>query len=130
MKKRDRKCKEKDAKNKIINEIKKAQVNSERHMRSIEQLKDRYYTVSRAILMARGDSEHAIVVKPFNYVQEKQRRENNLKLFMRRAEDNEEEKNLIAELKKLDILLKKTEKEEKQLEKLVANERQRQEAIA
>ena len=34
-------------------------------------------------------------------------------LFERTKEDNEIEKNLIAELKKMDQLIKKTEKEEK-----------------
>ena len=41
---------------------------------------------------------------------------------MRTKEDNEIEKQIIADMKKLDQLIKKTEKEEKQLEKLVNNE--------
>ena len=45
---------------------------------------------------------------------------------MRTKEDNEIEKQIIADMKKLDQLIKKTEKEEKQLEKLVNNEQQRQ----
>ena len=45
---------------------------------------------------------------------------------MRTKEDNEIEKQIIADMKKLDQLIKKTEKEEKQLEKLVNNEKQRQ----
>lgn len=49
---------------------------------------------------------------------------------MRTKEDNELEKQLIADLKKLDQLIKKTEKEEKQLEKLVNNERSRQMAMS
>ena len=48
---------------------------------------------------------------------------------MRTKEDNELEKTFIADLKKLDQLIKKTEKEEKQLEKLVNNERARQVAM-
>lgn len=51
------------------------------------------------------------------------RKENLEKLFMRTREDNEIEKQLILDLKKLDQLIKKTEKEEKQLEKLVNNEK-------
>lgn len=51
------------------------------------------------------------------------------RFFTRTKEDNEEEKNLIADLKKLDQLIKKTEKEERQLDKLVKNEIKRQQAM-
>jgi hypothetical protein len=95
----------------------------------VEEIKDRYYSVSKAILEIRGNQDHVLVQKPFDYFTEKLRKENIEKLFGRTKEDNELEKNLIADLKKLDQLIKKTEKEEKQLEKLINNEKTRQEAV-
>lgn len=50
-------------------------------------------------------------------------------MFTRTKEDNEKERQLIAELRKLDTLIKKTEKDEKQLERLIHNEKQRQQAV-
>ena len=85
----------------------------------MEEIKDRYYQVVRALLVHRGNENHPIAVKGFNFKQEKLRKENLEKLFTRTKDDNEKERNLIAELRKLDTLIKKTEKDEKQLEKLI-----------
>ena len=79
----------------------------------VEEIKDRYYSVSKAILQIRGNNDHIFVKQPFDYFTEKVRKENVEMLFERTKEDNEIEKNLIAELKKMDQLIKKTEKEEK-----------------
>lgn len=81
--------------------------------RTVDEIKDRYYTVVRAILLHRGEPNHPIAIKAFNYKQEKQRKENLEKLFTRTKDDNEKERQLIAELRKLDTLIKKTEKDEK-----------------
>ena len=51
------------------------------------------------------------------------------KLIMRSNEDIEQEKMLLAELKKIDQLIKKTEKEEKQIQRLIDNEKMRQSAV-
>ena len=77
----------------------------------------------KALLEHRNQLDHVFIQKPFDYFQEKKRKENIEKLFIRTKQDNETEKLLLADLKKLDQLIKKTEKEEKQLEKLVNNER-------
>ena len=98
--------------------------------KTVEEIKDRYFQVSKVLLEARGKHDHWIVQNPFDYTNEKKRKENLEKLFMRTKEDNELEKTLIAELKKMDQLIKKTEREEKQLEKLVNNERTRQNAMS
>lgn len=97
--------------------------------KSVEEIKDRYYSVAKAILEHRGEHEHVIVQQPFDFYKEQKRKSNLAKLFIRTKEDNEEEKTLCADLKKLDQLIKKTEKEERQLDKLVRNEMQRQEAF-
>ena len=72
------------------------------HERTVDEIKDRYYAVAKAILEYRGDHEHQIVKKPFNYEQEVKRKCNLEKLFLRTKEQHEKEKILIAELKKLE----------------------------
>lgn len=54
--------------------------------RSVDELKDRYYTVSKHILEARKDLTHAIVKTPFNYEHELRRKYNLEKIFMRTKE--------------------------------------------
>ena len=122
---RQRKCKEKEEVKKPLPAKKVGYID-----RTVEEIKDRYFQVSKVLLEARGKHDHWIVQNPFDYTNEKKRKENLEKLFMRTKEDNELEKTLIAELKKMDQLIKKTEKEEKQLEKLVNNERTRQNAMS
>ena len=70
--------------------------------RSIEQCKQRYFSVSAAILAHRGFSEHILVKQPFEMAKEKERKQNAQKLLLRTREDNELEKNLLSDLKKLD----------------------------
>ena len=54
--------------------------------RSVDEIKDRYYTVSKAVLEARKETNHPIVLKPFNYEQEIRRKTNLEKIFMRTKE--------------------------------------------
>lgn len=35
--------------------------------RSVDELKDRYYSVAKAVLESRGQKSHPIVIKPFSY---------------------------------------------------------------
>ena len=74
------------------------------------------------MLEYRGQLDHAIVKKPFNYEQEVKRKCNLEKLFMRTKEQHEKEKYMIAELKKLETTIKKQEKEEKNLRKLICHD--------
>jgi len=60
--------------------------------RTVDELKDRYYKVAREILVLRGDSEHAIVKKPFNFEMEVRRKNNLEKIFMRTRDQIEREK--------------------------------------
>ena len=89
------------------------------HERTVDEIKDRYYSVSKAVLEHRGSLEHTIVKKPFNYEQEVKRKCNIEKLFLRTKEQHEKEKLLVSELKKLEQRIKKEEKEEKNLRKLI-----------
>ena len=54
--------------------------------RSVDELKDRYYTVAKALLQAKGDASHPIVTRPFNFEQELRRKNNLEKIFMRTKE--------------------------------------------
>jgi len=60
--------------------------------RSVEELKDRYFSVSSAILQARGQSNHPIVQKPFCFENEVRRKVNLEKILMRTKEQHEKEK--------------------------------------
>lgn len=51
--------------------------------RTVDELKDRYYSVSREVLKFRGDDDNPIVKKPFNFEMEVRRKNNLEKIFMR-----------------------------------------------
>lgn len=51
--------------------------------RTVDELKDRYYSVSREVLQFRGDNDNPIVKKPFNFEMEVRRKNNLEKIFMR-----------------------------------------------
>ena len=90
--------------------------------RSVDELKQKYHQVAREILMHRGENDDPIIKKPFDYDAEVRRKENLAKVFMRTKEQIEREKYLQAELKKIDQKLKKEEKEEKNLAKLIGRD--------
>ena len=85
----------------------------------MDEIKDRYYTVAKALLELRGQADHPIVKKPFNFEQEVKRKINTEKLLMRTKEQHEREKLLVNELKKVEQRIKKEEKEEKNFRKLI-----------
>jgi hypothetical protein len=49
----------------------------------VDEIKDRYYSVAKAILEYRSQLDHPIVKKPFNFEQEVKRKCNLEKLFLR-----------------------------------------------
>ena len=51
--------------------------------RTVDEIKERYYSISKIILEKRGQADHALVKKPFNYEAEVKRKCNLEKLFMR-----------------------------------------------
>ena len=89
------------------------------HERTVDEIKDRYYTVAKALLELRGQTDHPVVKKPFNFEQEVKRKINTEKLLMRTKEQHEREKLLVNELKKVEQRIKKEEKEEKNFRKLI-----------
>ena len=80
--------------------------------RTVDELKDRYYSVAKEVLQLRGEEENPIVQKPFNFEMEVRRKNNLEKIFMRTKDQIEREKYCLSELKKIDQKLKKEEKEQ------------------
>lgn len=90
----------------------------EKSDRTVEELKDRYYTISREVLRLRGQEQHPIVKVPFSFEHEVKRKNNLEKIFMRTKEQQEREKMHITFLKNIETKIKKMEKEEHNLLKL------------
>ena len=88
--------------------------------RSVEDLKDRYYSLCKAILHRREVSNSPILSLPYNANYEKKRKAMLEKYFLRTREQDEEEKALCEEARKLEIRIKKEEKEMKVFEKLMS----------
>lgn len=78
--------------------------------RTIEELKDRYYSISRKILEHKNIHDHPILKSGYNYEQEMKRRAYLEKTINKSKEENQYENDL---LKQADELEKKIEKMEK-----------------
>lgn len=85
-------------------------------------MKDRYFKVSKVILEKRGNKSHLIRLYTFNLEQEARRKYNLEKLFMRTKESVEKEKAILANLKNIDAKIKKEDKDERNLARLVKND--------
>lgn len=90
--------------------------------RTVDELKERYYTVCKEVLTLRGDKQNPIVVQPFNFEMEVRRKVNLEKIFQRTKDMIVTEKYHISQLKKIDSKIKKEIKEEKQIEKLLRSD--------
>jgi len=84
-----------------------------RRERTVDEIKDRYYSVARGVLVLRGSDGHPIVTKPFNYEAEVRRKKDLEKYMMRSRQQQEKGKHLLQEIKKIESKIKKLEKEEK-----------------
>lgn len=88
--------------------------------RTMEQLKARYYYVTKHVLLARGNradgsGSYADQVLSFNYDEEYEVRRKHIlhRHFVRTAQEEQEERELIAEQKALDVQLRRLQKEAK-----------------
>ncbi|CAG9311357.1 unnamed protein product [Blepharisma stoltei] len=89
--------------------------------RTVEDIKERYYYISKAILQKREIEDHPIIGLPYNANYERKRKALLEKYFLRTKEQDDEEKALCEEARKLDIRIKKEEKEMKNYEKLMSS---------
>lgn len=87
--------------------------------RTVEDLKDRYYSLSKRVLELRAVTEHPILQYPYNAQYERKRKAQLEKYVLRTREQDEEEKQLSEEARKLDARIKKEEKEQRIYEKLM-----------
>jgi len=87
--------------------------------RSVDELKDRYYKICKAILLVRGQNNHPIVQKPFDMELEARRKWNLEKLFTRTKEQLEKTKLYVQEIKKIEGKIKKEEKAASDLARLI-----------
>jgi len=87
--------------------------------RSVEDLKERYYTLASKVLELRGVKEHPIQNHPYNPNYERKRKAQLERYFLRTKEQDDEERQLCEEARKLDVRIKKEEKEMKNYEKLM-----------
>lgn len=77
MKKRDAKARGKKAKKETC------EVALPHRERTVDEIKDRYYSVARSVLVLRGSEGHPIVTRPFNYEAEVRRKKDLEKYMMR-----------------------------------------------
>lgn len=87
--------------------------------RSIEDLKDRYYSISNTLIKVRAAPGTDVKVRVYDAEHERRRKEQLNKLFDRTQEQIEEEEYLIQELKKIEQRKKEREKKTQDLQKLI-----------
>jgi len=91
--------------------------------RTIEDLKERYYSIARQVLTLQAKPEenlnqHPIFKYPFNKAQEIERKVQHEKLYRRTKAQIEEEEMLIEEMKKIEKAQKKLQKDKQRVIKL------------
>lgn len=88
--------------------------------RSVEDLKERYYSISNSLAKNRAPAGTAPKIRQFDAEHERRRKEQLIKLFHRTEEEVDEEQNLITELKKIETRKKEREKKTLDLQKLIS----------
>uniref|UniRef100_A0A1L8DX30 DNA methyltransferase 1-associated protein 1 n=2 Tax=Nyssomyia neivai TaxID=330878 RepID=A0A1L8DX30_9DIPT len=87
-------------------------------LKSVEELKERYYEVTGILSKTRGVPEKKVYV--FDGEHERKRKEQLKKLFERTAKQIEEEQMLLNELKKIEARKKERERKTQDLQKLIS----------
>jgi DNA methyltransferase 1-associated protein 1 len=95
------------------------QTNSQR---TIEELKDRYYSVSRKLLEVRKNFDHPILKSGYNYEQEMKRRACLEKIINRTTEENNQEMEILKQAEEVENKIQKLEKTENNLKNLATME--------
>ena len=92
------------------------------YKRSTEELKDRYFSIVKCLLEAKGDTSNQFVRRPYSFDYEVKRKANLEKIYLRTAEHQAIEKQLLDDVKRIEQKIKKEEKEQKNLSKLMNKE--------
>ena len=88
----------------------------------MEELKERYFSIEKCRLEKRGEVNDQLVKKPFNYNYEVRRKINLEKIFLRTTEHQLAERQILEEVKKNEQRIKKAEREQKNLARLMSKE--------
>ena len=91
-----------------------------RFPRSLEDIKLRFYTIVRELSIIRGDKNSPFYNYVYDINYEKHRKHQLEKYILRGKEKNDEEKALNEELRKVDLLIKKKEREQKNLKRMMS----------
>lgn len=91
----------------------------EKYPRSIEEIKQRFYTIARELAEARGEKGSPYLSYHYDVNYEKHRKYQLEKYILRGRDRNEEERLLNEEYRKIDLLIKKKEREQKNLQKMM-----------
>jgi DNA methyltransferase 1-associated protein 1 len=91
--------------------------------RTIEELKDRYYSVSRKLLETRGIHDHPIIKSGYNYEQEMKRRAYLERTINRSVEESLQESAMLKQAEEIEKKIEKFEKLEENLKKLSSDSR-------
>eukprot|EP00357_Protocruzia_adherens_P012899 CAMPEP_0115019256 /NCGR_PEP_ID=MMETSP0216-20121206/29331_1 /TAXON_ID=223996 /ORGANISM="Protocruzia adherens, Strain Boccale" /LENGTH=463 /DNA_ID=CAMNT_0002390683 /DNA_START=30 /DNA_END=1421 /DNA_ORIENTATION=- len=94
----------------------------EEYNRTVEELKARFYSVCKAYLEAKNETSHPLAKVNYNIDYERQRKTHLERLMLRSKEQDDEEKQLLEEAKKLEQKIKKEEKEQKNLQRLLRDD--------
>ena len=89
------------------------------YSRSLEDLKLRFYSIAKRLAEVRNEKDSPYLDYDFDINYEKDRKYQLEKYMMRGKEKNEEEKELNEQLRKLDLLIKKKEREQRNLKKII-----------
>jgi DNA methyltransferase 1-associated protein 1 len=93
----------------------------DKYCRSIENLKNRYYTVSRKILEERKHFDHPIINSGYSYEQEMKRRACLERLINKSKDELEKEEETFKKAQEIEEKIEKIEKVENNLKALVSN---------
>jgi DNA methyltransferase 1-associated protein 1 len=89
------------------------------YKRGLENLKERYYNICKKILEVRGEKSNPLKDFTFDTQYERNRKFQLEKFLMRSKDKTEEEKKIIEDLRKLENVIKREEKEQKNLQTIM-----------
>lgn len=90
----------------------------EKHNRTIEELKHRYYSIAKRLLEQRKDYEHPIIKSGYNYDQEMKRRACLERMISKSKEDNIQENSILKQSLEVEKRIEKFEKFENELKNI------------
>lgn len=91
----------------------------EKYPRSLDELKNKFFTINNKLAQVKGLKKSPYYNFQFNYAHEKLRKYQLEKYILRSKSKHLQEKQLEDQLKKLDVQIKRKEKEEANLKKLI-----------